>query len=346
MVRAHGLRTTSFAGTRVSAFQAQRDQENSLDISGIDLDAPLDFDLDAEPIPTLSLPPPIMPFRVYGHNYLDQNHLVQVALGCPWSSHNNKGVSSKALPQSNPSLKLVATSNFSITDPSFNVVLPLSDDQEMFSFQVQELDNLTLEFSVYPSFGSKAIGRAVALSHSFSELQGTGKIILPILDHRLHLIGKVAFDVCIITPFSSIGFDLGAKFQTYWKSSTVPLNAQSAPLARQHPSRMGGPNSVHASPALNVAGSSVGGGTMMTSSLTGEFVHLVIQVTRDMVPVVYARRFLPVSGFDLPVGAVTYEQFRRLGQDTMKGQSFSTASEWRAGLSAGFHSLEYALQAS
>ncbi|KAG9127853.1 hypothetical protein FRC07_008299 [Ceratobasidium sp. 392] len=174
-----------------------------------DLDAPLDFDLDAEPIPTLSLPPPIMPFRVYGHNYLDQNHLVQIALGCPWSSHDNnvlhpvagvqliprlQGLSSKALPQSNPSLKLVATSNFSITDPSFNVVLPLSDDQEMFSFQVQELNNLTLELSVYPSFGSKAIGRAVALSHSFNELQGTGKIILPILDHRLHLIGQVAFD--------------------------------------------------------------------------------------------------------------------------------------------------------
>ncbi|KAG8778211.1 ubiquitin-protein ligase peroxin 12 [Ceratobasidium sp. 428] len=325
-----------------------------------DLDAPLDFDLDAEPIPTLSLPPPIMPFRVYGHNYLDQNHLVQIALGCPWWSHDNKvlrpvagvqliprlqGLSSKALPQSNPSLKLVAASNFSITDPSFNVVLPLSDDQEMFSFQVQELDNLTLEFSVYPSFGSKAIGRAVALSHSFSELQGTGKIILPILDHRLHLIGQVAFDVCIITPFSSVGFDVGAKFQTYWKSSTVPLNANTALPTRQHAPRLGGPSSVHASPALNVTGVSAGGGTVMTSSLTGEFVHLVIQVTRDLVPVVYARRFLPVSGFDLHMGAVTYEQFRRLGQDTMKGQSFSTAAEWQAGLSAGFHSLEYALQA-
>ncbi|KAG8744853.1 ubiquitin-protein ligase peroxin 12 [Ceratobasidium sp. 414] len=310
-----------------------------------DLDAPLDFDLDAEPIPTLSLPPPIMPFRVYGHNYLDQNHLVQIALGCPWSSHDNtvlhpvagvqliprlQGLSSRALPQSNPSLKLVATSNFSITDPSSNVVLPLSDDQDMFSFQVQELDNLTLEFSVYPSFGSKAIGRAVALSHSFNELQGTGKIILPILDHRLYLIGQVAFDVCIITPFSSIGFDVGGKFQTYWKSSTVPLNTNIVP-ARQHPSRLGGPSSVQASPALNIVGSSVGGGTMMTSSLTGEFVHLVVQVTRDMVPVVCSRRFLPVSGFDLHVGAVTCEQFRRLGQDTMKGQSFSTAAEWRAG---------------
>lgn len=171
-----------------------------------DLDPPLDFDLDAEPIPTLSLPPPIMPFRVYGHNYLDQNHLVQIALGCPWSSHDNKvlhpvagvqliprlqGMSSKALPQSNPSLKLVATSNFSTTDPSFNVVLPLSDDQDMFSFQVRGLENLTLEYSVYPSFGSKAIGRAVALSHSFNNLQGTGVVILPILDHRLHLIGQV-----------------------------------------------------------------------------------------------------------------------------------------------------------
>jgi CDK inhibitor PHO81 len=179
-----------------------------------DLDAPLDFDLDAEPIPTLSLPPPIMPFRVYGHNYLDQNHLVQIALGSPWSSHDSKvlhpvagvqliprlqGLSSKALPQSNPSLKLVATSNFSITDPSFNAVLPLSDDQDIFSFQVRELDNLTLQLSVYPSFGSKAIGRAVALSHSFSELQGTGKIILPILDHRLHLIGQVLIrnQVCL-----------------------------------------------------------------------------------------------------------------------------------------------------
>ncbi|KAG8710342.1 ubiquitin-protein ligase peroxin 12 [Ceratobasidium sp. 394] len=347
----------------VQAIQSPRDglpvAKKTVSISpASDLDAPLDFDLDAEPIPTLSLPPPIMPFRVYGHNYLDQNHLVQIALGCPWSSHDNKvlrpvvgvqlaprlqGLSSRALPQSNPSLKLVATSNSSITDPSFNVVLPLSDDQDMFSFQVQELDNLTLEFSVYPSFGSKAIGRAVALSHSFNELQGTGKIILPILDHRLYLIGQVAFDVCIITPFSSIGFDVGAKFQTYWKSSTVPLNTNTVP-ARQHPSRLGGPSSVHASPALNIAGSSVGGGTMMTSSLTGEFVHLVVQVTRDMVPVVYARRFLPVSGFDLHVGAVTYEQFRRLGQDTMKGQSLSTAAEWRASLSAGFHSLEYALQ--
>jgi hypothetical protein len=84
----------------------------------------------------------------------------------------------------------------------------------------------------------------------------------------------------------------------------------------------------------------------MASSLTGEFVYLVVQVTHDMVPVVYSQRVLPVSGFDLYVRTVTYEQFKNLAQGTMKGQSFSTASEWQASLSASFHSLEYALQVS
>ncbi|CAE6456550.1 unnamed protein product [Rhizoctonia solani] len=330
-----------------------------------DLEAPLDFDLDADPIPTLSLPPPIMPFRVYGHNYLDQNHLVQIALGCPWTSHDShilypvagvqlvprlQGISSKALPQSNPSLKLVATSNFSTTDPSFNVVLPLSDDQDIFSLQVEGLHNLTLEFSVYPSFGSKAIGRAVALSHSFTELQGTGRIILPILDHRLHLIGQVSFDVsfdvCIITPFSSAGFDLGSKFETYWKSSTAPLNSATTPSTRQPASRqgfMGGTSSVHASPALNVTGSSIAGGTIITSSLTGDFVHLVVQVTQDLVPVVFSQKWLPVRGFDLSVGTVTYAQFKSLAQGDAPGGETVTPSEWHSSLSSGFYSLEHAL---
>ncbi|KAJ1311286.1 hypothetical protein OPQ81_009784 [Rhizoctonia solani] len=306
-----------------------------------DLEVPLDFDLDADPIPTLSLPPPIMPFRVYGHNYLDHNHLVQIALGCPWTSHDShilhpvagvqlvprlQGISSKALPQSNPSLKLVVTSNFSTTDPSFNVVLPLSDDQNTFSLQVKELHNLTLEFSVYPSFGSKAIGRAVALSHSFTELQGTGMVILPILDHRLHLIGQVSFDVCIIAPFSSAGFDLSSKFETYWKSSTAPLNSSTIPSTRQAASRQGlagGSTSTHASPALNVTGPSIAGGTIITSSLSGDFVHLTVQVTRDLVPVVFSQKCLPI---------------RRCA-----GGEPTTPSEWHSSLLSGFYSLEHAL---
>jgi len=32
-------------------------------------------------IPSLSLPPPMMPHRVYGHNYLDKQCLIQVTIG-------------------------------------------------------------------------------------------------------------------------------------------------------------------------------------------------------------------------------------------------------------------------
>lgn len=83
----------------------------------------------------------------------------------------------------------------------------------------------------------------------------------------------------------------------------------------------------------------------MVSSLTGEFIHLVIQVTRDLVPVVYAQRCLPLSGFDLHVGAVTYSQFKGLVQErTLEGNLSATPSEWQHILSSGFHSLEYALK--
>ena len=159
----------------------------------------------------------------------------------------------------------------------------------------------------------------------------------------------MSFDVCIITPFHTVEFDVGGKFETYWKSSTAPLNSNATSSTRQAPSRLGfagGSSSVHASPALQVAGpSSVGGGTVMVSSLTGEFAHLVIQVTRDLVPVVYAQRCLPLNGFDLHVGAVTYSQFKGLAQkSTVEDYSSATPSEWQHILSSGFHSLEYALK--
>jgi CDK inhibitor PHO81 len=160
----------------------------------------------------------------------------------------------------------------------------------------------------------------------------------------------VSFDTCIITPFSSPGFDLGSKFETYWKSSTAPLNSSTTPSMRQSTSRLGfagSSSSVHASPALNITGSSTTGGTIITSSLTGEFVHLVIQVTRDMVPVVFAQRCLPVPGFDLNVGAVTYAQFKSLAQeDVLGGRAITNPSEWHSMLSSGFYSLEHIFKVS
>ena len=63
------------------------------------------------------------------------------------------------------SLKVVMTSCPSESGgglpASHSIVLLLADESEIFSFQIQHLDDLTLDFLFYPAFGSKVIGQAV-----------------------------------------------------------------------------------------------------------------------------------------------------------------------------------------
>jgi len=44
---------------------------------------------------------------------------------------------------------------------SHSIILPLADKSKVFSFQIRHIDDLTLEFSFYPTFGSKVIGCAI-----------------------------------------------------------------------------------------------------------------------------------------------------------------------------------------
>ena len=169
-----------------------------------------DTDLDADMIPSLSLPPPIMPFRIYGHNYLDNTYLVQVVLGHPFTSstkparppvHLLPSVARQTIDLNcvvqpiAPSFKLVITSRPDEGGPamplSHSIILPLADQSETFTFQVPSLDDLILEFSVYPTFGSKPIGRAIQSPHTLRDLRHENVRVIPVLDHRLHLIGEV-----------------------------------------------------------------------------------------------------------------------------------------------------------
>ena len=177
-----------------------------------------DFDLsgdaDTDHIPSLSLPPPIIPFRVYGHNYLDKNILVQVTLGHPLVKRSSESDPTSAIqliprivgtttfeyPQAAPSLKLVMTSLRDTASAHHAVSLPLKrkDSFQVFTFQLQNLADLSLEFSVYPSFGSKTLGRAVALPATFDNITTRSGYVLPVLDHRLHVIGQVGLPFAMV----------------------------------------------------------------------------------------------------------------------------------------------------
>jgi CDK inhibitor PHO81 len=170
---------------------------------------------DIDHIPSLSLPPPMMPHRVYGHNYLDKQCLVQVTIGNRASTLGSSTTAAAAQQSasvrlqprlmasassidavdatrlSSPILKLVMTSSPSATSAPQTIPIPSTDAVHVLTLQTPSLDQLSLEFSLYPNFGTKTIGRAVALPSMLASAQLTKVFTLPILDHRLHVIGEV-----------------------------------------------------------------------------------------------------------------------------------------------------------
>lgn len=196
--------------TPVSTQQVQRSPLLDNDMSG-------DFEIDQ--IPSLSLPPPIMPHRVYGHNHLIHNHLIQISIGhSTKKSKENYGVrihhrlispffKDEYLLATTP-LKLVMTAGPHVNSAPYTISLPQMSDEGSFAFQASSLDDLALEFSIYPNFGTKTIGRAVALPSMFRGIENNQSLTIPILDNRLHVIGEVSHPNLTVIECMSMGITL------------------------------------------------------------------------------------------------------------------------------------------
>lgn len=279
-------------------------------------DMPMDPEIDM--IPSLSLPPPIMPHRVYGHNYLVNNHLVQVSIG-QWSRQSTQtpGVrlhhrlispvfKDEYLLATSP-LKLVMTTSSNVNSAPYSMTLPPQPGEGHFAFQTPALDNLSLEFSVYPNFGTKTIGRAVALASMFEGVRNDETHTVPVLDHRLHTIGEVDFQINIIQAFQGVTLEVGGDVETYWKSTEIASVASFGYSGQMHM-----PTSSNTSPAFAISRS--GGLPLTHSSLHGSYLHVVVQVTRDLHPVVHSDWLLPGTVSELGVADVTLEQFEALAR--------------------------------
>lgn len=304
----------------------------------------MQIDLETDAIPSLSLPPPAMPHRVYGHNYLDKNHLVTVTVGSTTPSRTKGGVKlysrlsesvfahSAYLPSLNR-LKMVITAGPSVNAVPYTVSLPQKNVQDTFIFQTADLGALSLEFSIYPNFGTKTIGRAVAHPSIFQS-PGDRPIVLSILDHRLHCIGEVDFSVTVTSPFQGVTLEVGGAVETYWKSLTLPQSGVFNPnphltLPWRHSPKS--PDSIHTSPSVqSTTGSPIHAVTL--SSLSGHYVHAVVQLTRDLHPVLYYDMLLPETSFDLRVADVTLSQFEALAKSLDREEQLirrvASGQEW------------------
>ncbi|KAI5284862.1 phosphate system positive regulatory protein pho81, partial [Ascosphaera aggregata] len=309
-------------------------------------------EMQFESLPDLSLPPPIIPMRRYGHNFLESKAFVQLYFD-PLSE-----VDSVAHPPAVPSVPATSSSSPAgsrapatgpitfyqpgryaaarLTLSSKNsdliprtIMLPMhnssdsaADQERIVTFQVdlERPDPFALELEVFPTFGSKPIAKTIALPEVFvgpSTVSGeerhigkSGTCILPLLDPRLRAIGEVRFKYMVIQPYHGEPLEI-THFATYWKATTTGTEAE--PHAR-HPSNLRG-----IAPSTGLLSSSAAAATMPPtataglvtgSSLSSDYVQLFVQLTRDLVPVVYPHFTVKYYGLDIPVSHLTYEQFR------------------------------------
>lgn len=189
---------------------------NEMDIESGDIDG----------IPDLALPPPILPFRRYGHNFLDKKAFVQLIFEVSATSKPirfDKGENS--LPAGR--LTIASRNNHDIIPQS--LMLPISDNDRIVSFQVDSLDNFAIDFEIYPTYGTKIVAKTAALSYIFNstfkdlpeyQILGTRhSCTLPLFDMRLQTVGSITFAFQIVLPFSGEPLEI-TKFDTYWKSTS------------------------------------------------------------------------------------------------------------------------------
>jgi CDK inhibitor PHO81 len=74
-------------------------------------------------------------------------------------------------------------------------------------------------------------------------------------------------------------------------------------------------------------------GFVTGSSLSGDYVQLFIQLTRDRVPVLYPQFTIDHHGIDIPVSQLSYAQFQRIGLE--RGANPSEVAEYLQTKAAG-----------
>lgn len=196
-------------GAGMSIFDEGEDSEDN---------GPIDKNVDA--IPHLELPPPILPLRRYGHNFLEQKVLIELIFPNDSNCINLFNSATDLKPG-----RITITSNISDIVPR-NILLPATEESKgtancIFQTDAESLNEFRIDFEIFPKFGTRLISKTTALN--FSQIDTSSpeinSIVLPLFDLRLKNIGELKFNYQVIFPFSGTLLET-TKYDTYWKSST------------------------------------------------------------------------------------------------------------------------------
>ncbi|KAH6683267.1 hypothetical protein B0J14DRAFT_142960 [Halenospora varia] len=250
-------------------------QPGGTPIQAMTSSAPVPMSIDADGIPELELPPPIIPLRRYGHNFLDTKTFVQISF-----EENGEQPITFFHDSKYPAARLTISSKLSDLIPK-NILLPFQEDTRLVSFQIDNLDSFAIDFDVFPTYGARVIAKTVALPSTFRALMSSsGRCCLPLFDPRLRAIGQISFNFQVIKPFQGKALEI-TDFETYWKATS------------QFDHR----------PSAFITG----------SSLSGHYIQLYVQHTCDGVPVLWPTWTMDYMDIEFPVSRLTYTQFISAG---------------------------------
>lgn len=251
---------------------------------------------EVDGIPDLYLPPPIIPLRRYGHNFLDTKTLVSINFdrGANAIKFFNEG--------RYPAARITISSKMSDLIPR-NIILPIQDDSRVVSFQIDNLDSFAVDFEIFPTFGSKVIAKSVALSDVFRAVDSSSDMCtLPLFDPRLRAIGQIQFSFQVVKPFSGTPLEI-TQFATYWKATSASDDS---------------------------------GALITGSSLSGDYLRLCVQMTRDGHPIIASSYLKTHHGLDVSISQRRLDELSSLGAIDLASSETPSVEEardihyWRA----------------
>ena len=281
--------------------------QSTLPITDIELND-VDLPSEADGIPDLSLPPPIIPMRRYGHNFLDTKCFVAI----------NFDRNAKAIQFFNearyPAARITISSKTSDLIPR-NIILPIQEDSRSVLFQVDNLSNFQIDFEIFPTFGSKVIAKSVALPEIFRTIDSSsGTCCLPLFDPRLRAVGQIFFNFQVIKPYSGRPLEI-TQYPTYWKATSA----------------------LDDNPTL-----------ITGSSLSGDYLRLCVHLTKDAVPVIYPTSSLTHAGLEVSIADLPFSRLATLSSKLTAPRSASDRAsilEWRDKFATSVLSLSDVLKA-
>lgn len=265
-------------------------------------------EVDMSDIPMLELPPPIMPLKRYGHNFLDAKKVIaQIRDVQIHFDKDRRGLRAG---------RLCLTSSSTRDSIPRNLPLPVPARDYVQTFEVDQLDRLSLTFEVMPTFGTRLLAKAVATPNIFSAEDGESgrharQVSLSMLDLMLRPVGMLEFTFLVVKPYPGPTLDI-IKYDTYWKS-TAQQPATSTPI-----------------PTLSY---------VTASSLHGEHERIVVTLTCDLVPILMDMMFEIAPGVSVATPLFTFAELCRLKPDIVSLEQWYLGDHGRINIHLPFPTM-------